>query len=133
MPRKPFKYDSPRSAGRSHGPNARLTKSPFSFVSRQERWREVVDELEVALELGRDAGGEGPGRCAIRGDLVLVLVGHQAVELLGHGLGGGGAEWRFGRTHAFDEAAVVSRVGGVLIGREQLDPSGDELIKRGAG
>ena len=95
----------------------------------QQRWRQVVVNLEVAFELFGHAFDE-TGLRVQAGDFVFVLVGHQAIELAGHDFAEGLLAQRcFGCANAFDKVAVLNGIGRVLVSRQALHPVGHQLIE----
>ena len=88
-------------------------------------------ELVVALELRAELRQERAVGVEA-GDLIFVLVGHQLVERLGNRFGKTRAAARallLDRRHALDKAAVAVGIGLVLVGGQQLDPLGHDLLQ----
>ena len=99
---------------------------------RHDRRRQVELELDVAFEHGRNLRLEGAVRVQAR-HFVLVLVGHQLVEVACHGFRQAqvrAIQGAFGGAHLADEIEVLLRIRAVLVSRQQGDPFFDDVVER---
>ena len=102
------------------------------ILGGRRRRRQVVDHAVVALEHAGDALAEGRIGVQAR-DLVLILVGHEFEQIAGHGLRQARARARHGALGGMDlvhEGLVLGRIGGVLVGREEVHALGHHLGQR---
>ena len=114
-----------------HGrPIAALEQLPL-VVARGQQWGcQVVVHPVVALELLGNAREKAGLRVQPR-DLVLVLVGHQLEQVVGHRFGQSGlAQWGLGLLHTRHKFAVTRGVGGVLVIGEVGHAACDALVQR---
>ncbi len=109
-----------------------LDQVAVRVLLREERRREMEVELPIALELALQPSEEG--RVSLQaGDFILVLIGHQLVQIARDGLcqrllRGVAIECALRLAHFVDERPVPLRVGLVLIGREVGDALLDQCI-----
>src|SRR4029077_1287883 len=86
-------------------------------------------------ELGLEAGSQGRLQ-GQPGDLVLVLIGHELVQVPGDGLGQRGRARRpvlFRGADPFDYVEVAAGVGGVLVRRQVVGAGPDQAVEGGLG
>ena len=90
----------------------------------------MVVQTEIAFEHATHPFHEaGVGMQA--GHLVLVLVGHQLEQAARHLLGqAGAAQGRLGLPHLLDEAAVLRRIGAILVGGEEFGTADHQAVQR---
>ena len=117
--------------GRQHGRAELLLLQLALFIAPgQQRWRQVVVELEIAFEHAVDPLQERSIGMQAR-HFVLVLVGHELEQVARYGLGQQGlAKRRLALAHLVHKHLVLLRIGGILVGGQELDAPLDQVIQR---